>query len=345
MTTKTYELISLLKERHRMSSTQLASLIGVSKSAITKWESGDMPSIDNLYKMSKLFNVTVEELINGKLNKEDDENYLEKKYEAAEYNVGDLVNNKKYDKLKLYFKTYQLIRDNYLKLLYKAAFDKLSDKESEEFKYLQKYISIDSYELTGSNSRSFIFFDELIVAAKNFYLSIANLSKQEKEWKINQIYYFHSLVGIAANFNTQEGMRVYMEYFRLLNQFEKSLVICSLSDYDAIKAIRNPLVYQMIDEGAMALKRGFINATQFDEHVMASFEGNLEEIKVIETKSYHDSKLWKSSGRHGSYQDFLDIIDSDRTRLLREASFLRHKSPKTYYLKLQNGDFDSLFDL
>ena len=114
--------------------------------------------------------------------------------------------------------------------------------------------------------------------------------------------------------------------------------------FETVKAIRNPLVYQMIDEGAMVLKRGFVNATQFDEHVMASFEGIKKEVEIKETKSYRESELYNRHG-YGSYQEYLDLIDYDRTKLLREASYLRHKSPKTYYLKLQNGEFDSLIDL
>ena len=344
MMTETYKLITILKEQHGMTSTQVASLIGVSKSAITKWESGDMPSIDNLYKISKLFNVTVEELINGRLNEEDDGNYLENKYEAAKYDIRKLVNDREYSKIKSYYRTYQTIKDNYLRLLYKAAFDKLDEKENEELKYLLRYISPDTYGLNGREYDSYLSLDVLVKEVKTFYESISELPKSEKEWKIEQTYYFQNLVGINANQDSLEGRQVYMEYFRLLNQFQKSEVLCKLSDFETVKAIRNPLIYQMIDEGANVMKRDFVNATQFDEHIMESFDGKITEVEIKKMKSYRDSDLFSNSG-YGSYQDYLDLIDYNRTKLLREASYLRHKSPKTYYLKLQNGEFDSLIDL
>ena len=56
----------LIENRHRLGVTQeeLASHIGVSKAAVSKWETGASdPSTSNLLTLAKLFNTTAEELL------------------------------------------------------------------------------------------------------------------------------------------------------------------------------------------------------------------------------------------------------------------------------------------
>lgn len=57
-----------IRNRFNISQEKMASLINVSRQAITKWESDiGMPDISNLETISKTFNVTIDEL----LSKED----------------------------------------------------------------------------------------------------------------------------------------------------------------------------------------------------------------------------------------------------------------------------------
>lgn len=57
--------IALTREREarKLSKTQLALLIGVSKSRITDWESGRMPRQASLNKIVTALSVTVEQLL------------------------------------------------------------------------------------------------------------------------------------------------------------------------------------------------------------------------------------------------------------------------------------------
>lgn len=56
----------IVNERHKKKVTQeeLAKFLGISKAAVSKWESGiSYPSITILPKLAEFFNITVDELI------------------------------------------------------------------------------------------------------------------------------------------------------------------------------------------------------------------------------------------------------------------------------------------
>ena len=58
------EYLQDTRQGNRMTQKQLAKELGVSRQAITKWEKGyGFPSLDNLEKISKLFGVSIDEML------------------------------------------------------------------------------------------------------------------------------------------------------------------------------------------------------------------------------------------------------------------------------------------
>lgn len=77
-----------LRKQHNLSQEQLAEKIGVARQTISKWELGETsPDIDQTKKLSKLFNVTVDSLINNNLN-----DIVYKKVSRIEKVTGIIVN-------------------------------------------------------------------------------------------------------------------------------------------------------------------------------------------------------------------------------------------------------------
>lgn len=67
-TTSIHERIKLLRTQNKMSLEDVAIGIGRKpgqRTAVWRWEHGANPSYENLVKLSKLFNASVEWLING----------------------------------------------------------------------------------------------------------------------------------------------------------------------------------------------------------------------------------------------------------------------------------------
>ena len=58
------EKLKLLRKESNLTQEELAEKLFVSRQAITKWENGDgLPDIDNLKEISRLFNVSIDELV------------------------------------------------------------------------------------------------------------------------------------------------------------------------------------------------------------------------------------------------------------------------------------------
>ena len=66
------EKLKLLRKEHNLTQEGLAEQLGVSRQAITKWESGEgVPEIENLKQLSALFGVSIDELV-----KDDDDDLV-----------------------------------------------------------------------------------------------------------------------------------------------------------------------------------------------------------------------------------------------------------------------------
>lgn len=80
MDNKIGEFIKLLRVEKRMSQEDLALKLNITRQTVSKWETGiSLPTIANLKEMTKIFDVDIEELINGELKYVDDV-VVEKKY-------------------------------------------------------------------------------------------------------------------------------------------------------------------------------------------------------------------------------------------------------------------------
>lgn len=64
------EMIVYLRKKKHLTQKQLGDKLGVSNKTISKWETGvSIPDSFYLPKLSKIFNITIDELMNGRINK------------------------------------------------------------------------------------------------------------------------------------------------------------------------------------------------------------------------------------------------------------------------------------
>lgn len=63
-----------LRVRERYSMEDIAEIIGVSRQSVAKWENGEsLPDIEKCMKLSKLYKVTLDELVSETINIEEDD--------------------------------------------------------------------------------------------------------------------------------------------------------------------------------------------------------------------------------------------------------------------------------
>lgn len=91
------KLIHLRKEK-KLSQLQLAEILGVSRQAVSKWESGNtMPDITNIIELGRFYHVSLDYLLNCNLNDEDGKDdkvaTTEKVGKKLKFDVGKTIIN------------------------------------------------------------------------------------------------------------------------------------------------------------------------------------------------------------------------------------------------------------
>lgn len=85
------EKIKLYRENKKMTQNQVADILGVSSATISKYESGALePNIESLKRLSELFEISIDELLNDE----------KKKFDISKINVLDILREQKEMKLK-----------------------------------------------------------------------------------------------------------------------------------------------------------------------------------------------------------------------------------------------------
>ncbi|EJO5347626.1 helix-turn-helix domain-containing protein [Clostridium botulinum] len=169
------EVIYRLRKEKGITQEQLANFIGVSPAAVSKWESGaSYPDITLLPVIATFFNVTIDILLNFKIELSDDEvmsifSECEKLFSSGELNKA-IVKSKEY--IKKYSSSY------YLKLRIGFLFTMYSWKSTEEEEGMNmiKY-SIKLYEDIAKNCMKIELVEQALFQLGGLYPSIGEEDK------------------------------------------------------------------------------------------------------------------------------------------------------------------------
>ena len=84
------ENVKMLRKQAGMSQEQLAEKLGVSRQAVTKWETGaGIPDIENIMAISMLFDISIDDLLS---NERDSKKVVETEYlyeSITEYDIDE----------------------------------------------------------------------------------------------------------------------------------------------------------------------------------------------------------------------------------------------------------------
>lgn len=104
MSIKQGEYLKKLRTENNLSQEKLGEKLGLSRQSISKWEQGNaVPDIENIMKLAKLYNVSVDSILNGEEDKKEEilkeENAPEKSIEPPAYIPEKEVPQKKKQKV------------------------------------------------------------------------------------------------------------------------------------------------------------------------------------------------------------------------------------------------------
>lgn len=360
---QTASLLKQLRNNYNYTIQKVATLLGVSKAAVSKWENGDDITTEHLYDLSKLYNVSFSELYNGKLDSEDNSDYWRRNYDLSNFEIGDDISNKNVNNLKTLFDHCNMVKKRFFKLLLKWAKEELTNNELDEFKFIKQYFKFDvnyyAYIKYGPRYIAFATEDTEKEFINEVLTKINGLDKESFMWELTKLYNF--TYDIKSDDICKSGNLKALEYMlSSFSQIEKDSILYANLHIEEEKEIDTPFggktmqkqsrdrtveeienipyFKSMINVGANCLfqHKSFNNG--WDEEMFNCIEGKKVELNEEIHQKYNFSNFggqtfvpilnnWKLY----SYQDYLVFIDKDETDKLRDIVNLKDSNPLKYF--------------
>ena len=363
-----YRVAGLLKElrkNHNYSIQKVASLLGVSKSSVSKWENAEDISIKHLYQLSKLYSVHFSELYNGKLNDEKNADYWKRNYDLNNFDLVEDINNKNDEKIKEFFDRCKNICDRFYVLLPYWAKDELTGNNLDEFNYIKKYFLFDSSYYTYIKDRlGYITYLDEVIEKKFVNETLKSIKKQNKKsysWEIRKLYNFDYDIKINEICKS-ENLKDLEYIFSFFSQIEKDkflyvnlIIVEEKEEYifghkqksknskkrTADEIERIPFLKVIINSGANVLYEYKNNTSYWDREMLEYVEGNLEKDNsdIYNKYQFHDFygktivpifENWKLF----SYEEYKEFINVSETEKLKDIVNLKDSKPLQYYKKM-----------
>jgi transcriptional regulator with XRE-family HTH domain len=359
-----------LRIKANLTIQDVSDILGVSKPAVSKWENGDGSiKTEMLYRISKLYGVTVEELLNGKMNNESNYDFWKRNYDLNNY----LFNTKKEDydvDAKVFYEHCNMIKERFYELLVKWPYDRLKNDDFEEFKFIKDYFEFDigyyAYIKHGPGHLAYSTEKDEKDFLKKLLDENKDLKGDDLRWLLMKVYNFSCEIYAKEVF--ESGNIKAIEYLlSTFSQIQKDhLLLNNLTyEYEEKQTIgfdnfkqkksrpltideieSNEYVKIFLNSGANCLLdySSFNSFNGWDREELNHIDGKVIEIKEFENiqndyRWYHPAgdsrnfmlKNWKLY----TYQDYLKVVDIKKTNRLKDIVNLRNDNPLLYYKKLK----------
>ena len=361
-------LIRKLRKENDMTLIDLANVLNVSKPAVSQWENGKGIKTEYLYSLSKFFNISMSELLDGKLNEEDNDSFWKRNYDITNYDFEDNINEKNINNVKEYYVHYNMIKNRFYNLLPKWVNDQLKNNELEEFIYLKKYFEFDyNYKNIIDNSNGYNIFENENIQ-KEFVKKIINkindLSIDEYNWELIKLY--NCKLDLKGEIVCKSGnMKAFDYMLNVMTQVEKDVLLEHNLYYDNENnnflsnnkkfAFTNDEIEQkeyfkiMLNNNCNCMLDYHNNYEPISNECLNYFEGKIkindlrenENINNIHLyidsfgRDYHIAlRKWKSL----SYKEYCKFIDYKKTKYLKNLVNNKDSNPLKYFEELINID-------
>ncbi len=187
-------LIQKLRTENNLTLQELAEEMHVSKAAVSQWEKGEGIKTEKMYDLAKFFEITVSELINGKLDNENNHAFFERNYNLSDYDFDEMIDDSNVERLKDLFTHCAMVKKKFFEMLLPWAKDELPPGKTEEFLALRKYFEpIGNFNVSLAQGLGIDLPQyrkeekDLILAA---YEQNKNADADEYNWQMSKLYHF-----------------------------------------------------------------------------------------------------------------------------------------------------------
>lgn len=320
----------------RISQKELAEILGISPSAVSQWKTCSNISVDILFALSKLFQVTIDELFMEQLAAETHEEKWDRLYNLDKYNWEMISAEGDIESMLVYLGKLRAMNSRFYKLLYKQMVHKISDIEIKELSTIKPYFLpnpfnsqyfIGKYNVPFPMNERDNWISEIINEAMDF------TNENAVVWELQRIYQNTKMIEfdkIQAIYNDD----VFYAWFYSLPQENKDRVVSIFYK----QKVDSEIVYDLIRKGGRIIydyNDSDLNGLNFSKEELEQFEGEkkpltkLTDVKKVFMDSY-------SRCRQFTYEQYQKIINLSAMKLIEAEHKYKKRNPIKYWEFIKN---------
>lgn len=324
---------SLMDERG-INQKELAGILGISASAVSQWKECSLMRVETLVALSKLFQITVGELVAEKYAEETIEQKWDRLYNLDEYEWEEIVEDYDVDAMIQYLEKIYAINDSFYKLLYKKMIGRASDIELQELSITVRYFRPDPWQ-------SFYFCDKRFDRpTKEMEIWIGEIlseaigynNENAMVWEL-QCIYRNIKTPTSEQIQAVNNDDVLYAWFSALNQEQKDSILTNVYR----KKADNAVLYELIKRGGRILySDSDLPQLNYEKNELNQFEGTkkpLKELNKIKEIFCNRHVYW---GRIPYEQHQIIINDAAMKQVEMEYKF-KKKNPIKYWEFIKQG--------
>ena len=273
--------IKKLRQDYDYTIEDISKKLGISKAAVSKWENGYDISVDHLYALSKIYDVSMEEMYNGAFKDEDEYEFLKRNCDLQNYDIKSEIKANNMEKIKEFFDCCSFIRKCFFELLPKWAYNELEGSQLEEFNFLKQYFEFDErYYMFKINEFNKIYISDY---EKDFVKKIINetkdLKRDDQKWELSKIYNFTYDIG-QKEVCESNNMTALGYMLSLFSQIEKDrFLFVNLNGRTSKEVGELPFFSVILNSGANKLYEKTNFGETYEREMVNLFVGDVREIK------------------------------------------------------------------
>ena len=331
--------IKSLMEEKGLKQKGLAAILGISSAAVSQWnEEGTNITADNLFSLSKLFHVTVDELLEGKRTGESLEDKWKREYDINEDVARKAMIDEDKASLLKFLETVAKVNERFFTLLEKKINNNITENEIKECEYLKQF-----YKLRPC--RNFLFNNVQISSVDDRDISIwdfikAKLGKENYEailWELKNIYKINDF-GIDQSILDDFDDDIFYAWYNILTPVEKDEIINAEYNENKDKWQRIDYLYELIKRGGKLLySPSDLNIANYDYIDLEGLEGEIKPVSELDEAQAVIYEVYDNYSR-ATYEQYQALINSPRMRHIEMAVKYKKKNPTMFWEYIKNNE-------
>lgn len=331
--------IKSLMEEKGLKQKELAAILGISPAAVSQWnEEGTNITVDNLFSLSKLFHVTVDELLDGKRTGESLEDKWKREYDINEEVARRAMIDEDKGTLLQCLEILAKANDRFFILVEKKIKNIISENEIKEFEYLKQF-----YKLRPC--RNFLFNNVQISSIDDRDISIwdfikAKLGEENYEailWELKNICKINDF-GIDQSILDDFDDDIFYAWYNILTPVEKDEIINAEYNENKDKWQRIDYLYELIKRGGKLIySPSDLNIANYDYSDLEGLESEIKPVSELDKAQTVDYEIYDNYSL-ATYEQYQALINSPRMRQIEMAVKYKKKNPVMFWEYVKNNE-------